>query len=216
MKALSDILEDSVSQHFTAWFFINWEDPRDIWYLTTAWIECPAGEVLTRIRLEQRPLPESGYFRFAYGCIYAGKGDLEYDTIENDLTPYRGEVDSQQGNIHYLDRQIVRCPENSSSYLTAFTIKRDLEIDMVRYIYKCGKADLSSCEEKSTPKHEAKDFLLTNLEHLGIECYPSSALTKFQLRVEYEPKLLFWYEFTCCSPPFYGFIIHRDPSGNFS
>ena len=177
---------------------------------------------MTPIRFEQKPLGPSasnkyGYFRYVYGCIYAGQECMEYEKIKNDLTAYHGTNDSLQGTIHYLDRQTVRCPETSSLYLTAVTMELDFETDMLRYIYKCGKVYGSInrvCEGKSTPKHQAKDFFVLNLEHLGITCYPNEGLTKFQLRVEYEPDLLLWYEFTCCKPTHYGLIISRPSPRN--
>ena len=196
------------------------EHPRGLMFLTAAFMECPTGEVLTHIRFEQKTLPDkSAYFRYVYGCVYAGEDDMEYETIKNDLTAFYGENEPQHGSINYLDKQIVRCPESSgfSVFLTAVTMELDFETDTLRYVYKCGKvygSINSVCEGKSTLKHQAKDLFVLNLEHLGITCYPNEGLTKFQLRVECEPDLLLWYEFTCCKPTHYGLIISRPSPRN--
>ena len=171
---------------------------------------------MTRIRFEQRPLiDKSAHFRYVYGCVYAGKEDMVYETIKNDLTPFRDEIDSGLGTINYLDRQALICPKSSgiNVFMTAVAMELDLETEMLRYIYKCGKVDLgteSLCEERSTPKHQTKDFFLLNLEYLGIQCRPDEGLTKFQLRVEHEPGLLLWYEYTCCRQG-YGFLGRPSP-----
>ena len=194
---------------------MDWRHPRGVMYLTTAWIECPTGEVLTSIRFEQKALK----FRYAYACVYAGNVKMEYETIKNDLTAFRSEVDGKQGSINYLDRQSVRCPKNSGLsvfLLTAVGMELHNDADTLRYIYKCGNVHFSGdsmCGVRSTPKHQAKDFFLPTLEHLGIKCHHDEGLTKFQLRVEYNPVLLLWYEFTCCRQP-YGFLERQLPSNS--
>ena len=194
------------------------EHPRGLMFLTAAFMECPTGEVLTHIRFEQKTLPDkSAYFRYVYGCVYAGEDDMEYETIKNDLTAFYGENEPQHGSINYLDKQIVRCPESSgfSVFLTAVTMELDFETDTLRYVYKCGKVRLaaeSMCEEILSPKNGGKDYVLQNLEHHSIKCPPYSGLTKFQLRVNYHPLIHsdLWYQFTCCSQP-YGFKQRPSP-----
>lgn len=182
----------AVSNHWTAWQFMDWQTPEGLMYLSSLQIECPTGEVLSRVQFEQN----GGEFRYAYDCINT-RQTLAYETIANDWTVYRG-GQGEAGTINFLERQVLSCPERS--FLTAIRMEIRRNSGELRYRFTCGRLNSGPelmCQARSTKRKDPEGFSLPGLRHHDVKCDRFEGLTKLQLRAEFDPSLV-RYDYTCC------------------
>lgn len=164
-------------------------------YLSSLQIECPTGEVLSRVQFEQN----GGEFRYAYDCLNT-RQNLAYETIANDWTAFRG-PQGEAGTINFLERQVLSCPERS--FLTAIRMEVRRNTGEPRYKFTCGRLNFGPelmCLSRSTRRKDPENFSLPGLKQHDVRCDRHEGLTRFQLRAEQDPPLV-RYDYTCCRQP---------------
>lgn len=195
----SSDLPDFVTSRFTPWHHMERMSLQGIVYLANSQMECIIGQVLTRLKFEEN----SDQFRYAFDCL-GSKQRFKEETFVTQWSAYLGwnpEFVNKFGNVNFLDRQVVICP--NGAVLTSIKMEVDRTREVLRYVYKCGKFNSGpalACREASTVESQAEEFFLPSLRHHDIKCAPGEGLAKFQLRTKYYPHI-FWYNFICCTMP---------------
>jgi hypothetical protein len=159
-------------------------------YLDRHIVSCGDSAALQKLRLTR---PTSTTLAYSYKCISGFSGGATVKMTDVTSLPWGR-------NVHYLDRQDLKCDGKGISYLQLIT--SDLLTQVGAYTYNClNQAAAGSCRDVTTSCQTTNGHQLHYLDRHNVECGSNEMITRLHLRSCDSDSVQ--YEYTCCNayPP---------------